>query len=47
MMANKFSDKSVLRMIDGLAKDGYASSNFLPDGWRVRYMAKTMALSRN
>ena len=47
MMANKFSDKSVLRMVDGLAKDGYASSNFLPEGWRVRYMSKTMGLWRN
>ena len=42
MVANKFGDKSVQRMIDGLAKDGYASSNFLPEGWRVRYMSKTM-----
>ena len=40
MMANKFSDLSVLRMIEGLAKDGYASNKFLPEGWRVRYMSK-------
>ena len=42
MMANKFSDMSVLRMIDGLSKDGYASSQFLPEGWRVRYMSKSL-----
>ena len=40
MMANKFSDLSVLRMIEGLAKDGYTCNNFLPEGWRVRYMSK-------
>ena len=40
MMANKFSDMSLLRMIEGLAKDGYASNKFLPEGWRVRYITK-------
>ena len=40
MMANKFSDMSLLRMIEGLAKDGYTSNKFLPDSWRVRYITK-------
>ena len=40
MMANKFSNMSLLRMIEGLAKDGYASNKFLPEGWRVRYITK-------
>ena len=40
MMANKFSDMSLLRMIEGLAKDGYTSNKFLPEGWRVRYITK-------
>ena len=41
-MANKFSDVCVLRMIDGLAKDGYDPSEFLPEGWRVRYISKSL-----
>ena len=40
MMANKFSDLAVMRMIEGLVKDGYTPSKFLPEGWRVRYVLK-------
>ena len=40
MMANKFSELAVMRMIEGLVKDGYTPSKFLPEGWRVRYVSK-------
>ena len=36
MLANKFSNSAVMKMIEGLVKDGFASSKFLPEGWRVR-----------
>ena len=40
MLANKFSDSAVLKMIEGLVKDGFSQSKFLPENWRVRWLSK-------
>ena len=40
MLANKFSDSAVMKMIEGLVKDGFSQSKFLPENWRVRWLSK-------
>ena len=40
MLANKFSDSAVSKMIEGLVKDGFSQSKFLPENWGVRWLSK-------